>query len=272
MGYRDKLKESQNTMSQRPRLDIILYLDMKNNLDEKPAFHYVDKDESGKIIQHFFTKPVSGVYIGQAMKLSCWDQSSSGFYKTTAYFSKESRISLFDNYSQYVMTGNLEDIEKYCIKNVSTAIKKQRTIYLLTDKGIIEISTNLSISIYEFKVYSGGDKDRLLDYLMVLNPKLYNEKDEFFTEKIKKLLGALAVTNPPKYASISQGEPITEQLADKLNIEQVADEFLEWKNYYSKNVNKEGEGIESGETKKEVAPLVDEEPKDLNDPESDIPF
>ncbi len=276
MGYKEKMKQAHQAGNDVPRLDILQRFEVKEDEKGKPVFQYYDA-EAMERKNH--AKAIEGVYVGRAFKLTCFDDelgSKGGSYFSSYYF-KNNFVTLFKPVRggiKRVVTGTMEAVEAYLTDAKGNPSKKM-VLFVLTQGGVVEVHTNISIAIDQFKAYT-KDKERLLDYMIKLSPKVYHKDNPDVGSKAKEILGKFADKNPPKYASLEQGKPITGEIAEKWDIESVCDEFLEWKEYRESQAPKEPEDAD----KKQVENDINEpsssrdldNPENLEDSEDDLPF
>jgi hypothetical protein len=231
MSWKDKLRDAQKTSGgDIPKLSVVKVLDMKE-VDGKPAFRFWDKDaEESK----FIVQPLIGVLIGQAFRCMVFDDTygKHGGSYTSALYLSNSNITMYspDGKSRY--TGSKEMIEKWLIgEGVKDSIRVKKCLLFATKSGLIEVQTNTIIAIDQVKVIKPED---LINNKVILTPSMYNPEDPMISKVAKNYLGKFAGKNPPKYASITIGSPITAEDEVTLSIEEYADQFIKWKEWISK--------------------------------------
>lgn len=227
-------------------LDVKFYFRPKQ-VDGKPAFVWWDKNEN---VEKAFSKAISGVYIGSAMRLSAFSPELGP--KGNRYFSRPywslDNISLFEptrSRAKLVMSGNMEEVVNFLNVHARGNIQKKKLLYLATEGGLIMVETNISICIDQLKNF---ERDTFLDYQMVLQPRTYHAEDENVSDQCKEhVLGSFALKNPPTYASISQGDPVTDDLLNDWGVENLLDNFLAWKDHVLKNEAAGAEGSQESD-------------------------
>jgi len=254
MNYRDKLKESQGDNQSFPKLIPDLFIEVKDN-NGVPSFSFWDKDLEKR---KYNPKPIVGVLIGKCIAASIYDDQlgpKGGTYKSSYYLNNNNQIVLFGNGGKIEVKGTIEDLERFangCTGNLS----KKQVLLVLTDNGLMAVSTNLTLSIGQL---SSIGTDVFLDKNIILTPTLYNPDDIEISSKTKKYLGKFAATNKPKYASISIGGNIDDTMQ---GLSEAADMFIEWRNH----INKGGDVIV------EINEDIHEHSIDDIPPEDDLPF
>jgi hypothetical protein len=177
--------------------------------------------------------------------------SKGGTYKTTPYFTKRDTVALYNPAGQKecsMEAGELAD----SFSSFTTApvnVKKKMYIYLITKQTgqIIAVETNLTIGIEQSQ---GFKKNGMVnDYWIKLTPTIYSVKDDDI-KKSHKYLGALAVTNPPKYAKMSASAPLDEETILKHDVIAKVDTFAEWK----KQIYSGKSAEENTQAKPEITP------------------
>jgi len=256
--FRDKLKESQQSeQGNYPRLDIALRVEPKQNAEGKMVFTTYDKEKQ-EIIE--VSSPITGIFIGAAMQCSSFSSElgpNGGQYQS-GYYLPKSEIALFAPTAkgyQMVCKGAIKDIEAYLSAQGAPGAKKRQVVFVLGPKGLIAVSTNLSIAIDQIS----RQKDELLEKTIVLTPKLFEEEDPDISQKGKNFLGKFRNTNPPKFATISVGPDITQNLFDNLGTEAVIDSYGSWREYLLAGVEDHG-AVEEDTTEAEITSPADNYP------------
>lgn len=237
-NFRDKLKGSQGESKSFPKFKPDVILETKVEwVDKKPvpAFRlYQDKKE------FFIKKTIEGILIGQAMIMGGFDQREQKGYKSSPYFSKAQNVAVFKSgMTGVTWKGTAAEAEMF-IRNRCGNVKKRQIIYIATvDKksniSVVAIETNLSIAIDQMNV----EKDRFLDYSIVLTPTLFDENIKL-SKKTREVLDIMFKVKPDEsktqmaYADIKAGQPMTNEFLDSFpGIDNVIDNFVEWKKYVS---------------------------------------
>lgn len=209
-NIKDLLKKSQSNGDSKSytKLDISLRIDVKEK-DGKPMFHWYDKSKEEGKRDVYHKGPIKGILIGDAMVMSSFDEdlgSNGGQYYTGYYFNKQHQNVVFHTGgSKPDFKGTGEEIEHWMTTTTSSkGAKKKKVLFILTDKGLVAVETNLSIAIDQMK--TKGDKFQ--EYMIALLPKKYDPETESISAKAKEYLGKFAAKNPPKYAEILLDQPI----------------------------------------------------------------
>ncbi len=235
MSIKGKLKSSQGSQSDYVKLPIVQIYKLKEHENE-PVFSVYDKEETKDV---FSKEPITGIYIGSAMKMSSFDDNigkNGGQFFSSYYFNKE-RIVLFKpgKTLEKVITGTMEEVEAWIASNTTSGKpNKKRCFFVLTAEGLVEIQTNLSISIDQEK----KNKEALSEKYIILTPATYSKTDKNVGIKTHEILGKLAVKNPPNYANITVGELISEEDFEKWGADEVIEAFAKWKEQNTKTPEK----------------------------------
>lgn len=239
---KDKLRQTQQQgCSNAPKLDIINHLDVKvNEATGKISFHWFDRSKDEGERDQFSSKPITGILIGSALKITAFDQGLEAMWFTSMYFTNADSIVLFEpaaNGPKKAMVGTPKQVDEYLGAKRLT-VKRQCILFVLTFKGLVQIKTNLILSIGQLQAKVNGKqlRDQLSDYMIVLNPVEYDPADTQWSKDTKKYLGPFAEKNRPKYASISLGDEISEELLVQMKAEEVMDNYRAWKEYKTKNI------------------------------------
>lgn len=225
-SIKEKLSASQGGNNQFVQLPLKYSFSMAEDEQSETAFKSWNKETEQN---EFYYEPLKGIYIGGAMKLSAYDDnlgSKGGNYFSSHYVNKEN-IVLFEpgKTIKRVCQGNMEEIEKWIATNTtSRAPRKKWCIFLLTEQGLVEVQTNITIAIDQLK----KNKEAISERYVILVPTLYSP-DNDLSKSCKEMLGKFATKNPPKYASLSTGELITEMDFENWDTENVIETFKEWK-------------------------------------------
>jgi len=281
--WREKLKASQGEGSAYPDFlkNIQGRFEMKDNGKGETAFSYWDKEKEGRI---FISKGFSGVLIGSAMVLSAYSDNigvNGGTITSSVFYSYKDRGVAF-SMGKKVIEGTMADIKDYMYRETG-GVKNLRVYFVLTAKGIYQISTNISFSIFEINKLEPGV---FQTHLCTLTPSTYDPEDKQFDNGFKKILGKFASKNKPRYASISVGAVITDELAKEFNLVAYLDKYEEWKEFTTQgNVADEGEinGAEKSQTSEQEVDdanngyqhtTADAPPMEIEgeNPSDDLPF
>jgi hypothetical protein len=238
-NFKERLKATQGSGSSYPKLPIVATIELKEDEGET-VFQTYDKDSKTQVN---YPAPIEGIYIGAAMQASAYSDNlgrNGGQYKSDFYV-RNNNIALFAPTAkgyEVVCKGDIEVIEAYLTSVGAPKAKKRQALFVLTTEGLVAVVTNLSIAIDQLT----ASKTALEENLIVLTPVLYSEDNPKITKKGKEYLGKFRTKNPPKFADISIGAPITEEIWENIGTDAVIDQFVAWKKFKE----------EGGETKEEV--------------------
>jgi len=226
---RKELRNSQRGSAPTgPRLDLKCSFEVKLNGDE-PMWRWYDREVSE---EKFSANPIIGVYIASAMRISAFDRNygaKGGIYTSSIFFTNKDQIALFNPKGDKVATGDRIAIDMYFKTQPELSgvqPKSHKIIYFLLPTGLYSVSTNVSLAIDQLKQL----ESQFADYCIILTPKEYDPADQTISKKCKEVhLGPLAAKNRPKYASISVGPEITDQMFADMDIIGTLNMFKEWK-------------------------------------------
>lgn len=222
MNTREKLKESQG-YRKFVQLDVVKRIDLRQAEDKSPVFSYYNGTENVQ-----FTDPIVGIFIGNAMVKTAYSDnigSKGGTYRTNYHVSNKDMV-LFEG-SHVVAKGDESVIADYILKNATGTMKKRMVFFVATHEGLVAIETNMTIGIDQLN----KNRLQLLENEIIVNPKLYSPDDTEISNKAKGFLGKLAKTNPPKYAWITIGQPISDEMIELCNLDAHIDNFIKWKKF-----------------------------------------
>lgn len=279
-SIKDELAGSQSGgSSDYPKLDVKMRIEVKSDDEGKVIFTYYDREDKENI--PLDPQILKGIYIGNAMSLSSYSDDlgpRGGSYKSAYYISKDN-IALFEPSPQgmkIAVKGDMDAVEKYINDNGGAPAKKRQVLFLLTDIGLVAITTNLTIAIGQLKKF----KEELTEKFMVLTPTLYDPDGSDVPGNAKKWLGKFAKTNKPKYASISVGDVIDLETYNKWGGSEQVASYKEWREFQDAgNSDDEVDGEESKEEQAEQTKRPDPgagipsiPPPPASDDEDDLPF
>lgn len=238
-NYKDRLKRNQGG-SDIPKMEVGMRLTAKAK-DGKPGFVYMI-DDKGQKVEKFGNFAIKGVLLGSGMVLNAYSKdlgAKGGSFHSTVYFRKTDTITLFgpsnSGYKKEV-SGNLDQIEEFLTvkrRSISSLdkTKKQIVLYVLTEKnGLIEIRSNLTLGFDQLKTV----QKQASEVLVSITAGIYSENNPTISANAKKILGTLAEKNPPCYCVITATDtPITDEVAEKLNLEKMLDDFERFKEFAS---------------------------------------
>lgn len=228
-SIKEKLQSSQGSANNIPKLDILHRITLKENNGEV-YFAVWDKAEKVNVQ---FPVPIEGILIGQAMEAISYSDnlgSKGGNYTSSHYFTNNDAVALFAPSAKgydVVHKGNMASIEAFVKENSTGNLKKKQVLFVLTQEGLLAISTNLTIAIDQIKT----NKEALSERYVILHPQLYNATDKTISARAKGFLGKLVKTNPPKFATISVGELISEEDFTDWKAEEMIANYSKWKEF-----------------------------------------
>ena len=234
---KERLKDSQRSGgSNIPRLNIVKQLEIRD-WEGKPAFHWFDTTKKEDV---YTTESFGGVYINAANRISAFDKNlgiKGGSYFSTYYFTNQDIVVLMAQNVRggvdKVMSGTPIAIKEYIAAHFpGVQPKVHRILFVLNTEGLYAIKTNISLAIDQFNKM----QDDFADRMMILTPTEYDPDDPEISKICKdKHLGPLAAKNRPKYAKITLGPEISDDMLEELGIDEVLANFKAWREY--KNIN-----------------------------------
>ena len=252
MSWKDKLKENQGG-SNNPTLNATP-IQVKRTDDGKIMFARWDKEESKNI----YANKIKGVLIGQANKLSAFSPDlgkNGGQYQSSYYFSNKD-ITVYGQ-GKLFFKGTFDDLLVKLNQAGADKPSKKKVLFIKTEKNVlVAVETNMVIGIDQMNQC----KDDVSECTVLLEPKLFDHSNPCISKKSVEYLGKLAVKNPPLYAHLDVREPITDDLAERLELESTLDNYAEWKKFK----------LGGGEEVQEEKVVAKEELKELED--DDLPF
>ena len=254
------------------KLDVYLRVKTKE-VNGRAAFDYYVRGEDGREGERkSLASPIIGHYIGEAMCVEAFEDSlgkNGGTIKSSPYFSN-GMIVLYDpTSSKPVFKGSMAECEAWAGANLSSKmLKKRRLLYVATKSGLIEINTNLSLSIDEKERFGN---DNLMNNVISLTPAIYDPEDKTISKKTHEFL-KIAKRNKPCYVKFGIVRKSMEDDYSEFNTDQCLHNFVLWKE--SKMPNGKVENIESqpfvqNDIKAEDKPKVDKRGFDPIIPPSD---
>lgn len=231
MTREELIKQAQGENKTSVKLDVTLRMRTKQAEDGTPAFTYRRLKDDGTYEDVWMNKPIIGYLLGEAMCVEAFEDSigkNGGTIRSTPYFSKD-RVALYaPTEKKPIFTGTLEQAEQWASTQLSSKkLNKRRLFYIATKGGIIELTTNLSLSIDMTK----GVNDSKADCLLSFTPTMYDTADKTISKTTHDILGKFAKKNKPCYAKIAVHKKLEEQDWSDLNLEAGLSNFVEWKKY-----------------------------------------
>lgn len=268
-SIREKLGASQGGQTSFVKLPTVHSWSVAEDEDGNIVFKRWDKTLEKNILSEH---PLEGIYIGGAMKLSAFDDnlgSSGGNYFSSHYVNKEN-IVLFrpGKKIESVAKGNIEVIEKWIATNTTArSPRKKWCFFVLTEDGLIEIQSNITIAIDQLKRHKEAIKENYAHF----TPSLYDETSDL-TKSCKEMLGKFAKKNPPKYAYLQASELISIEDWEGWEAEETIKIFAEWKKQKAsittaiaeeveetKTEENKGEDFGKSQTPANVAPEINDD-------------
>ena len=221
MSYKDALKASQGEGGNFIKLPIIRSYQIKDG-----KFAAWNKEAEADDL----TDSISGVLIGTAMKMSVFDNNhgkKGGTWNSTWYFSNQDNVMIFTPEGNKDFRGTAEKALEYLFNTVRANPKKRSCLFMSTKEGLVEVQSNVTLTIAQQNTLRSANKDVFLDNVLTLTPATY--APENFDKKVADILGKLVEKNPPHYATITPVQQITDAIAEQLNVVELAKTFTTWK-------------------------------------------
>jgi hypothetical protein len=230
-----RLEDRQKQMhrSTYPKINVDMYIDVRVEEGKTiPSFAYYDSENS-KL--KFTTKPIKGILIGEVMTVAGFSTSEEKYYKSSFYTNKTNAIVLLKE-GQVAFKGTADQAADWLVTIKKTNAPSKRKVFLvLTEKGLIAVSTNMIIAIDQIRVVKRKSNDIFVFNFIELNPKRYDPNDTTLSADTHKRLKITAANkNYPYYASVSVGAKITEQNLTDYNEADRMVEYTTWLDYINK--------------------------------------
>lgn len=207
-----------------------------------PAYTWQEvKDDGGtkEYVDHFTDKPITGFLLGELMTGEIFDQTvgkKGGSYKSTPYFGKTDSLAVLNPVDgKWMPFANIGLADEWVAKQCGKTLKKRRIYYVATDKGILEINTNISLSIDQTSKLKGVDSAVFQNSLISFTPAMYDPKDSSLSKKTHEIQGAIGATNPSVYAKLEVVRKMEEADWATYKVDEALAKFVAYKN--SKMVN-----------------------------------
>jgi len=194
--------------------------------DGKAYFVYYDKE----LKENLAVPEIEGVILGTAMSISSFDTN----YGKNGSTWNSHYIFDFDKVRIFAPNGDKQPIMKYqeaidwLGKETKATVKKRTVYFVLTHEGILAVYTNPTIAIEQLS------KTEWRYSVVKLTPLIYNPGTAKLSKKAVDYLGKLANTNPPLYADLTVSQPITDDYANVIGLEQYQKMFNHVKDFYGK--------------------------------------
>lgn len=273
---RERLRNSQGSSSDFPRIEPDVILTVKTLDDGQTVFQYYKDEKNVNVV-----KPIAGIYIGGVFHLTsfCESLGKNGNNYFSDYYLTNKRIALFKPGGGMVVKGSLEEIEHYLLAVGSKSVKKRRVIFLIVEKvGLVAVETNITISIDQFRTF---EKGTFVDNMMVLSPHVWYEGDPNVSKKAIEVMGKFIKKNKPNYALIEKGDPITDEYYDLLDGDAYVDQFEKWKEFALSLIEPAGEEAPANtatapekpfKSTEDPGPNVSDAPGKIEEEGDDLPF
>lgn len=271
-----KLRESQGEVNSAPLFKQRIETRFEAKKDPKtnaPSFKYWDGEADA-----YYAAPIRGALIGSAMQLTAFNPNlkpKGGSYTSTIFYSYKDQAKVYSTHDKgAIFSGTAQECKDFITTKTRDSVKTHKIIWLLSEKGkLLQFSTNISLAINDLSM--SKEKDFML---CDLTPTMYSPNDRDVTKKVHDMLGGLAAKNPPVYAKITVSNvEITEEVADKMELFKVLDEYDEFKKFFKEAREGEIDDIEKIASQMEYE---DSKPDDYShesvmyegEPTDDLPF
>lgn len=220
-SYKDALKSSQGEQGNFIKLPIAKSYQIKDG-----KFAAWNKETEVNDL----ADSIAGVLIGTALKMSVFDNNhgkKGGTWNSTWYFTNQDKVVVFTPDGNKDFVGTAEKALEYLFNTVRANPKKRSCLFMATKEGLVEVQSNVTLTIAQNNTLRAKNKDVFLDSVIKLIPATY--APENFDKKVHDILGKLVEKNPPHYAVIDPVQPITDAIAEQLNLQELALTFTKWK-------------------------------------------
>lgn len=201
-------------------------IEVGKNVDSSPCFSVYSKEQKTTVNTN---KTIVGVYMGSLRSLSGFSNAFGNgvTIRSSKILDKDTQLRLYGSeLTKEVLkdfVGNIEEAKAKMMSLKATSIKTVIHVFVLTQKGIVEIKTNATLFYNQF------DKIKSMagDYFIEVSAERYSE-DNF--EKLDAGFKRLAKSHPPVYANIRvmNDAPITKIAEQEYDIENY---FDKWEKY-----------------------------------------
>ncbi len=199
------------------------YLDSKDS-----SFSWWDGDTQQRKTSK---EPIIGIIMGEAMKLEVYSTREEKFYRSN-YYQNSRDVKLFSPDGKLVKQGSLKEISNYAISTLGSHPKKKKIIWLATEQGVIELSSNLVLAIDQLKPIKRDDK---MNFTFKFTPHLYAPSNMDVSNNAKEILGKIATKQPPTFFKMEKHGQINEQIVETFKLEDKLTTFIDWKNHHNRN-------------------------------------
>ncbi len=175
--------------------------------------------------------PIIGIIIGEAMKLEVYSTREEKFYRSNYYLNSRD-VKLYSPDGKLVKQGSLKEISNYAIASLGSHPKKKKVLWIATEKGVVELRSNLVLAIDQLKPFS---RDNKVSYTFKFTPHLYEPTDIDVSNSTKEILGKIAAKQPPTFVKINKHEQITNLIEDRYQLEEKLTSFIDWRNHHTSN-------------------------------------
>jgi len=171
--------------------------------------------------------------MGEAMHLEVYSTREEKFYRSD-YYTNSAKVKLFSPDGSLAIDSDLKSVANFAISKLGSSPKKKKVLWIATEKGVIELHSNLVLAIDQLNKVTRDDK---MNYLFKFTPHLYNPADNEISATAKEYLGKIAAKQPPSFFKMSKSEPITDTIIQKFKLEEKLADYIEWQNHQNSNEN-----------------------------------
>ena len=201
------------------------FLNMRTKMvDGVPKFTWYDREKKE---DKFYSGKIKGYLLGYAFQSSAYEKSTKNMYQSSIWFKKDKFITWHNG--QKFFEGNKDKFQKYLTDSgIKANVKTKLVVFVLNDKGMVyAISTHPGIGLHDLK----KNRDAFKENYIVVSANLYNANDGTITDNtvIKNLSG---IDNLPVPARLNAGEAITDQAADKMDIDGWVAKYEKYEAFY----------------------------------------
>lgn len=170
---------------------------------------------------------VSGLYVGSFLIVEGYHEGEKRKYQTSPYFAKENIVWINDKSKSFGSEQFTVDEAKAILKKKGCNVGTKSVVVLATEKGVFTVKTNSTLWINQFSPFewSGTSKDYYLDLTAIA----FNPTDVMFSKVSPEYYANMTDGRYPACLKIAQGKYVTDEIAKKINAQEVFTNFIDYR-------------------------------------------
>lgn len=213
---------------------------------------------------------LKGFYIGSMMVFEAYDEQNKVFYQSSPYFKNDNNIYVNDKNKSIPGMYPVAEAKNLLVrKGLSPSVKC--IVVMATAQGVVTVKTNSYLWINLFNPFVKSEVYK--DYLFELSPIRFNPENQYFSNIPSSYFSRLTANEYPSCLHIKQQELITSKLENLFMLDDVFQNFIDYKEHINSQVAKASPAPIQQQNPQRPAPVAQSNSQSFTEEgDGDLPF